>query len=85
MFVTTYIDDILVYTNRTLEKYKKYVKKILHVLQEVGIRLHLDKSVFHTKKVEYLGLILTTEGIYIDNLKTAVVQNWLTLKNFKKV
>ena len=63
IFVTAYIDDILVYTNRTLEEYKQYVKKILHTLQKAGMRLHLDKSVFHTKEVEYLGLILTTEGI----------------------
>ena len=63
IFVTAYIDNILVYTNGTLEKYKQYVKKILHALQKAGIRLHLDKSVFHTKEVEYLGLILTTEEI----------------------
>ena len=63
IFVTTYIDDVLVYTNGTLEKYKQHVKTILHTLQKAGMRLHLDKSVFHTKEVEYLGLILTTEGI----------------------
>ena len=63
IFVTAYIDDVLVYTNRTLEEHKQYVKIILHALQKAGIRLHLDKSVFHTKEVEYLGLILTTEGI----------------------
>ena len=63
IFVTVYINDILVYTNGTLEEYKQHVKKILHALQKVGMRLHLDKSVFHTKEVEYLGLILITEGI----------------------
>ena len=63
IFVTAYIDDVLVYTNGTLEEYKQHVKKILHTLQKAGMRLRLDKSVFHTKEVEYLGLILTTEGI----------------------
>ena len=63
IFVTAYIDDILVYTNRTLEEYKQHIKTILHILQKAGMRLHLDKSIFHTKEVEYLGLILTTEGI----------------------
>ena len=63
ILVTAYIDDVLVYTNGTLEEHKQHVKKILHVLQKVGMRLHLDKSIFHTKEVEYLGLILTTEGI----------------------
>ena len=85
IFVTAYIDDVLVYTNGTLEEYKQYVKTILHALQKAGMRLHLDKSVFHTKEVEYLGLILTTEGIQMDNTKTAAVQDWPTPKNLKEV
>ena len=85
IFVTAYIDDVLVYTNGTLEEHKQHVKTILHALQKAGIRLHLDKSVFHTKEVEYLGLILTTEGIRIDNTKTAAVQDWPTPKNLKEV
>ena len=85
IFVTAYIDDVLVYTNGTLEEYKQHVKKILHALQRAGIRLRLDKSVFHTKEVEYLGLILTTEGIQMDDTKTAAVQDWPTPKNLKEV
>ena len=85
IFVTTYINDVLVYTNGTLEEYKQYVKTILHALQKAGMRLHLDKSVFHTKEVEYLGLILTMEGIRMDNTKTAAVQDWPTPKNLKEV
>ena len=85
IFVTAYIDDVLVYTNGTLEEYKKHVKTILHALRKAGMRLHLDKSVFHTKEVEYLGLILTTEGIQMDNTKTAAVQDWPTPKNLKEV
>ena len=52
IFVTAYIDDVLVYTNGTLEEHKQHVKKILHVLWKAGMRLRLDKSVFHTKEVE---------------------------------
>ena len=85
IFVTAYIDDVLVYTNGTLEEYKQHVKKILHALQRAGIRLRLDKSVFHTKEVEYLGSILTTEGIRIDNTKTAAVRDWPTPKNLKEL
>ena len=85
IFVTAYIDDVLVYTNRTLEEHKQHVKKILHALQEAGMRLRLDKSVFHVKEVEYLGLILTTEGICMDDTKITVVRDWPTPKNLKEV
>ena len=85
IFVTAYIDDVLVYTNGTLEEHRQHVKKILHTLQEVGMRLRLDKSVFHVKEVEYLGSILTTEGIRIDNTKITAVRDWPTPKNLKEV
>ena len=85
IFVTAYIDDVLVYTNGTLEEYKQHVKKILHALQEAGIRLRLDKSVFHVKEVEYLGSILTTEGICMDDTKITAVRDWPTPKNLKEV
>ena len=85
IFVTAYIDDVLVYTNRTLEEHRQHVKKILHALQEAGMRLRLDKSVFHVKEVEYLGLILMTEGICMDDTKITAVQDWPTPKNLKEV
>ena len=85
IFVTTYIDDVLVYTNGTLEEHRQHVKKILHALQEAGMRLHFDKSVFHVKEVEYLGLILMTEGICMDDTKITVVRDWPTPKNLKEV
>ena len=37
------------------------------------------------KEVEYLGSILTTEGIRMDNTKMAAVQDWPTPKNLKEV
>ena len=85
IFVTAYIDDVLVYTNGTLEEHRQHVKKILHALQEAGMRLHFDKSVFHVKEVEYLGSILTTEGICMDDTKITAVRDWPTPKNLKEV
>ena len=85
IFVTAYIDDVLVYTNGTLEEHRQHVKKILHALQEAGMRLHFDKSVFHVKEVEYLGLILTMEGICMDDTKITAVQDWPTPKNLNEV
>ena len=49
------------------------------------MRLRFDKSVFHMKEVEYLGLILTTEGIRMDDTKITAVQDWPTPKNLKEV
>ena len=39
IFVTAYLDDVLVYTNSTLEEHVKHVKKVLQKLKEYKLYL----------------------------------------------
>ena len=39
IFVTAYLDDILIYTKSTLKEHIQAVKKVLKALQEADIRL----------------------------------------------
>ena len=39
IFVTAYLDDILIYTKSTLEEHIQKVKKVFKALQEADIRL----------------------------------------------
>ena len=68
MFYVTYIDDILVYL-RTLREYKEHVAKVLNSLAQADLRIDPKKLVFYTNSVEFLGFIITTEGIEIDTTK----------------
>jgi len=43
------------------------------------------KSAFHTKKIEFLGFMVTPSGITMDTAKTDMVSIWLTLTNLKAV
>ena len=61
--VTVYIDDILV-TGSTQEEHLKNLEEVLTRLQRAGIQLKRSKCAFMLPSVEYLGHIISTEGLH---------------------
>ena len=45
-------------------------------LLEAGLYLKPEKCEFHKETVRYLGLIISTKGISMDELKVETVRNW---------
>ena len=45
IFITTYVDDILVFS-KTLQEHKKHVKTVLGRIQAAGLQLNIDKCKF---------------------------------------
>jgi hypothetical protein len=68
VFCTIYINNILVYLDDLLE-YKKYIKKILYVLQDTSFQLDIKKYKFEVIEIIYLGLIFFIESVWIDPAK----------------
>ena len=85
IFVTAYLDNILIYTKGTLKEHIQEVKKVFKALQEADIRLQPDKCKFHVKTVKFLGSIITTNGIQMDNKKVKAIREWLEPRNLKEV
>ena len=77
VFCTAYIDDILIYSNSKKE-HKEYVCRVLTALRKAGLQADIDKCKFHTTEVNYLGLIITSDGIRMDPHKVIAVQQWET-------
>jgi len=73
VFCTTYLDDILIYSNDLLE-HEIHVKKVLQRLQDTGLQVNIKKSEFSVTCTKYLGFIVSTEGIEVDQSKVEVVQ-----------
>ena len=76
-FCTTYIDDILIYSD-TLKEHRQHVQQILQKLQRAGLQLDIDKCEFHVQEVKYLGLIIGVDGIKMDPVKVEAIQAWPT-------
>ena len=85
IFVTAYLDDILIYIKGTLKEHIQEVKKVFKALQEADIRLRPDKCKFHVKTVKFLGSIITTNGIQMDNKKVKAIREWPEPKNLKEI
>jgi hypothetical protein len=54
---------ICVITRRTLDKHLQKMKTVLTRLRATGLKANVAKSMFCAHEIEYLGYILTREGI----------------------
>ena len=67
-------DDILIYgVNK--EQHNKRLKNLFNRCSERGIRLNLDKCVFDVSELEFLGHIVTRDGLKPDVKKVDAILN----------
>lgn len=76
-FCVVYLDDILIYS-RTLEEHREHVRRVLERLQEYGLPVSVEKSVFHAKSVRFLGFVISESGVAMEPERVEVIQNWPT-------
>jgi len=74
MFCTVYLDDILIYSEDPLE-YKEHVKKVLECLYTAGLQPDIRKYKFNITYTRYLGFIVSTSGLEVDQEKVAIVRD----------
>lgn len=73
--VLVYLDDIIVF-GRTLEEHEKRLEKVLKKLHDEGLKLSLERYHFYQPSVNYLGHIISAEGVAIDPQKLEAVTSW---------
>lgn len=83
-FAIVYLDDILIYS-RTEKEHIQHVKKVLGKLLNNRMLINQKKCEWHVKKVEFLGHIVTTEGIQMDPAKVKAILEWPEPKSVKEV
>ena len=83
-FASVYMDDILIYSE-TREEHISHVKQVLQKLREAGLQADIKKCEFLVQETQFLGLIVSTEGIRMDPAKIATILEWLPPKNVTDV
>jgi hypothetical protein len=74
-FVVCYLDDILVFSKNE-EEHINHVRLVLEKLRTAGLYAKLEKCVFHQPQVEFLGYIISGEGLSMDPKKIRTVTEW---------
>ena len=80
-----YIDDLLIITRGTLDDHLSKVETVLARLREAGLKVNAAKSFFCTHEIEYLGYILTREGIKPQQRKVQAILALMPPNNVKKL
>ena len=62
-YVLTYLDDLLCIARANLDDPLQKLRQVLTRLRDAGLKVNAPKSKFCAKETEYLGYVLTTDGI----------------------
>ena len=81
-FVLVFFDDILVFSSN-LYDHLSHLKIVLEILQSHQLYAKQSKCVFGYAEVEYLGHIISREGVKADPKKTLAMQQWPIPQNAK--
>jgi hypothetical protein len=82
--VIVFMDDILVYSP-TLESHLRLLREVLVILQEKQLFVKRSKCLFAQPRLEYLGHVISGNGVATDPAKVAAVRSWPIPQNLKDV
>ncbi|XP_004971882.1 uncharacterized protein LOC101768429 [Setaria italica] len=81
-FVLVFVDDILIYST-SYEQHLQHLQLVFDVIAKHEFFLKPSKCSFAQQQLEYLGHIISAEGVATEPSKVQVIQNWPTPKNSK--
>ena len=76
-YVSAYLDDVLVFS-RTLEDHLTHLRAIIQRIDKVGLKLKPAKCKFAQKELEYLGHIVSRDGLKTNPRLVAAVKEFPT-------
>ncbi|MBW0582645.1 hypothetical protein O181_122360 [Austropuccinia psidii MF-1] len=82
IFFVVYLDDIMVFSSSQKE-HVKHVASVLQRLRDNDLFAKASKCVFHASSVEYLGYVVSSEGLNMNSPKFQQILNWPQAKNIK--
>ncbi|KAL0546036.1 hypothetical protein IC582_015941 [Cucumis melo] len=74
-FVIVFIDDILVYS-KTKAEHEEHLHQVLETLRANKLYAKFSKCEFWLKKMSFLGHVVSSEGVFVDQVKIEAVTSW---------
>ena len=83
-FVVVFIDDILIYSKND-EEHTQHLRIVLAQLREHKLYAKFSKCEFWLDQVQFLGHVLTPDGILVDPNKVQDVLDWKSPKSVHQI
>ena len=83
-FVIVFNDDVLG-NSRSEEEHEQHLRVVLQTLKEHRLFVKFKKCEFWLEQVQFLGHVITSEGIQVDPAKVEVVVSWQRPRNATEI
>jgi len=82
--VIVYIDDVMI-ASETVEENLEVLREVLILFKQYGFELNFKKCKFLKRAIEYLGYVITPQGITISPRHTEAIKNYPRPRNVLEV
>ncbi|GJP65692.1 hypothetical protein CLOP_g22560 [Closterium sp. NIES-67] len=82
--VVVYLDDILIYS-RDMKQHVEHLRRVFEILRRERFYVKISKSEFALEKVQFLGHMVSAQGVHVDPKKIEAVRTWKTPENYAKI
>ncbi|MBW0507318.1 hypothetical protein O181_047033 [Austropuccinia psidii MF-1] len=82
VYVMVYLDYIIVFS-KSEEEHATHVSTVLSRLRANILFAKASKCLFHVSSVEYLGYVVSSEGLKMDQENVQQILNWPSPRNIK--
>jgi len=83
-FVVVYFDDILIYSKSHAE-HIDHLRVVFNALRNARLFGNIEKCIFCTDRVSFLGYVVTPQGIEVDEAKIEAIKSWPTPQTVTQV
>jgi hypothetical protein len=74
-FVVVYFDDILIYS-APIDEHIDHLRAVFNALRDAHLFGNLEKCIFCTDRVSFLGYVVTPQGIEVNHAKEEAIHGW---------
>ena len=83
-FVVVFVDDILIYSPSE-DEHAFHLQTVLQVLREHRLFAKFSKCEFWLQEVQFLGHVVSGNGVSVDPSKIDAIMSWERPKNVAKI
>ncbi|MBW0521465.1 hypothetical protein O181_061180 [Austropuccinia psidii MF-1] len=82
VFIVVHLDEVMVFS-KSEEEHVTHVSTVLTKLRANNLFAKASKCLFHVTSVEYLGYVVSSEGLKMDQAEVQLILNWPPPRNLK--